>query len=58
MIGDYKLEFQGALMGKLGPEIKVAKRRFSEFSGEASCNQEYASGIQQRLNNEAEPVIA
>ena len=30
----------------------------SEFSGEASCNQEYASGIQQGLNNKAEPVIA
>lgn len=39
-------------------ECGITKRRFSEFPCEASCNQEYASGIQQGLNDKAEPVIA
>src|SRR3954465_8828771 len=34
------------------------KRRFSEFSGEASCNQEYACALQQRLDDEPKPIIA
>src|SRR3954467_2953107 len=34
------------------------KRQFSELTGEAVCNQEYASGLEQRLNDEAEPVVA
>src|SRR4051795_12436313 len=36
----------------------VHKRQFSELTGEAICNQEYASGLEQRLDDEAEPVIA
>src|SRR3954471_24191266 len=32
--------------------------RFSELMGEAGCNQEYAGGLKQGLDNEAEPVIA
>src|SRR4051795_11619078 len=36
----------------------VHKRRFSELTGEAVCNQEYASGLEQRLDDEAEPVVA
>src|SRR6187401_1629747 len=35
-----------------------SKRRFSELTGEAVCNQEYASGLEQRLDDEAEPVVA
>src|SRR5215207_8575493 len=34
------------------------KRRFSELAREASCNQEDACALQQRLDDEAEPVIA
>src|SRR3954471_7345318 len=34
------------------------KRRFSELTGEAVCNQEYAGGLEQRLDDEAEPVVA
>jgi len=33
-------------------------RRFSELAGEAACNREYAGGLKQGLDNEAEPVIA
>jgi hypothetical protein len=32
----------------------MAKRRFSELSGKAGCNQEYAGSLKQRLNDEAE----
>ena len=38
--------------------IGRAKRRFSEFPGEASCNQEETGGLEQRLHDEAEPVVA
>src|SRR3954451_21428820 len=34
------------------------KRQFSELTGEAVRNQEYASGLEQRLDDEAEPVVA
>ena len=34
------------------------KRRFSELAREAFCNQEGAGGLQQRLDDEAKPVIA
>src|SRR5215207_6347426 len=34
------------------------KRRFSELAREASCNQEDACALQERLDDEAEPVIA
>ena len=34
------------------------KSRFSELAGEPPCNQEYAGGLEQRLDDEAEPVIA
>src|SRR4051794_34733963 len=40
------------------PSPKSLKRRSSELSGEAACNQEYAGGLKQGLDNEAEPVIA
>src|SRR3954469_6101683 len=32
--------------------------RVSELPGEAVCNQEYAGGVEQRLDDEAEPVVA
>ena len=32
--------------------------KFSEFPGEPRRNQEYACGLDQALNDEAEPVIA
>src|SRR3954462_7305133 len=38
--------------------LERTKRRFSEFSGEASCNQEYACALQQRLDDEPKPIIA
>src|SRR5215207_3136072 len=34
------------------------KRRFSELAREAFCNQEDACALQQRLDDEAKPVIA
>jgi hypothetical protein len=34
------------------------KRRLSEFACEPPCNQEYAGGLEQRLDEEAEPVVA
>src|SRR5690349_24277981 len=34
------------------------KRRFSELACEAFCNQEDACALQQRLDDEPEPVIA
>ena len=34
------------------------KRRFSEFPSELACNQEYAGGLEQGLDDEAEPVVA
>src|SRR3954447_23418650 len=34
------------------------KRRFSEFAGEASRNQEETGGLGQGLDDEAEPVVA
>ena len=34
------------------------KKRFSEFPSEPGCNQEYACGSEQGLNDEAEPVVA
>src|SRR4051794_22476288 len=36
----------------------TTKRRFSELTGEAVCNQEYVGGLEQRLDDEAEPVVA
>src|SRR3954465_14344067 len=35
-----------------------AKRRFSEFLYEASCNQEETGGLEQGLDDEAEPFVA
>src|SRR6185312_12177024 len=35
-----------------------AKRRFSELAREAFCNQDDACALQQRLDDEAKPVIA
>jgi hypothetical protein len=32
--------------------------QFSEFLREAASNQEYAGGLEQRLDDEAEPVVA
>src|SRR4051812_50229689 len=37
---------------------KISKRRFSEFSGEAACNQEETGGLEQGLNDEPEAVVA
>src|SRR4051812_17680725 len=34
------------------------KKRFSQFAGDASCKQEDACGLEQGLDDEAEPVIA
>src|SRR5919205_1141859 len=34
------------------------KTRFSQFSCQPGCNQEYASGLQQRLNDETATVVA
>ena len=42
----------------LGFEHRQHKRRFSELSGDAVCNQEYACGLKQRLHDEVEPVVA
>src|SRR3954463_14907989 len=49
----------------LGREWTVAmvrqrqfKRRFSELPGKSPCNQEYTSGLEQRLHDEAKPVVA
>jgi len=36
----------------------MPKRRFSQLTGEASCNQKYACRLEQSLNDEAKPVIA
>jgi hypothetical protein len=33
------------------------KRRFSQFAGHASCNQENAGGLEQGLDDEAEAVV-
>uniref|UniRef100_UPI0005C17577 hypothetical protein n=1 Tax=Muricoccus aerilatus TaxID=452982 RepID=UPI0005C17577 len=35
---------------------RVAKTRFSEFLSESSCNQEYACGLEQGLNDEAAAI--
>src|SRR3954463_3128042 len=35
-----------------------AKRRFSELASEAFCNPEDACALQQRLDDEAKPVVA
>jgi hypothetical protein len=32
--------------------------RFSQFPSQPGCNQEYASGLQQGLNDEVAPIIA
>src|SRR4051794_18852202 len=37
---------------------RSSKRRFSEFAGEASRNQEETGGLEQGLDNEPEPVVA
>src|SRR5689334_3061908 len=44
----------------LPPELlrDPPKRRFSELAREAFCNQEDACALQQRLDDEAKPVIA
>src|SRR5215211_2630184 len=47
-----------AAAGSRQPRSRVPKKRFSELAGEAACNQEYTGGLQQRLDDEAEPVIA
>src|SRR5215203_1317162 len=39
-------------------ELHSPKRRFSELAREAFCNQEDAGALQQRLDNEAKPIIA
>ena len=36
--------------------LRISMTQFSELSGQASCNQEYAGSLKQGLNNEAEPV--
>src|SRR5689334_17024351 len=36
----------------------MPKRRFSELLGEAACNQEETGGLEQGLDDEAEPVVA
>src|SRR4051794_41450604 len=38
--------------------LRIAKRRFSEFSGEALCNQEETGGLEQGLDDEPEAVVA
>ncbi|MGH7040016.1 MAG: hypothetical protein ACREE4_08610, partial [Stellaceae bacterium] len=38
--------------------LGLAKRQFSEFASELARNQEYASALEQGLDDEAEPVIA
>ena len=40
------------------PDLHLVKRRFSEFPSELACNQEYAGGLEQGLDDEAEPVVA
>src|SRR5690242_6408921 len=37
---------------------RAGKRRFSEFLYETACNQEETGGLEQRLDDEAEPVVA
>src|SRR4051812_50080752 len=37
---------------------KISKRRFSEFAGEASRNQEETGGLEQGLDDEPEAVVA
>src|SRR4051812_48978533 len=36
----------------------TTKRRFSELPSKPPCNQEYTSGLEQRLHDEAKPVVA
>ncbi len=36
----------------------MARKAVSQFTGEASCNQEYACGLEHGLDDEAEPVVA
>ena len=38
--------------------IRLVKTRFSEFPYELFCNQEYACGLEQGLNDEATSVVA
>src|SRR3954454_19938303 len=45
-------------IGNIPATPDVAKRRFSEFLYEAACNQEETGGLEQRLDDEAEPVVA
>ena len=40
------------------PVQKPTKRWFSEFPSEPGCSQEYACGLEQAFDDEAEPVIA
>jgi hypothetical protein len=36
----------------------LPERQFSELACEPACNQKYACGLEQCLDDEAEPVIA
>src|SRR3954454_3041166 len=45
-------------IGNIPATPDVAKRRFSEFLYEAACNQEETGGLEQGLDDEAEPVVA
>src|SRR3954449_10098797 len=42
----------------LGWTVTDLQKRFSQFASHASCNQEDACGLEQGLDDEAEPVIA
>src|SRR3954468_9676671 len=37
---------------------RLRKTRFSQFPSQPGCNHEYASGLQQGLNDEVAPVVA
>src|SRR3954451_24988255 len=39
-------------------DVAPIKTRFSQFPCQSGCNQEYASGLQQGLNDEAASVVA
>jgi len=49
---------QQILNRKVFNDGRKALRRFSELAREAFCNQEDASALQQRLDDEPEPIIA
>ena len=55
---DHRHEPPHALFAARTESGNDSKRWLSELAGEAFCNQEYTGGLEQRLDDEAEPVIA